>query len=85
MDFILEASALNTFYGRSHILFNIDLNVAAGETVCLMGRNGAGKTTTFRSLMGLTFPSSGKVVIKGKDCTRMPPFKKAKIGLGLVP
>lgn len=85
MDVILEATGLNTYYGRSHILFDVDLHVTAGETVCLMGRNGAGKTTTFRSLMGLTFPRSGKVVLKEKDCTRLPPFKKAKIGMGLVP
>ena len=54
MSHILEAEGLNTFYGRSHILFDVSLSVAPGETVCLMGRNGAGKTTTFRSIMGLT-------------------------------
>jgi branched-chain amino acid transport system ATP-binding protein len=85
MDVILEATGLNTYYGRSHILFEVNLNVSKGETVCLMGRNGAGKTTTFRSLMGLTPPKTGKIVIKGEDCTRMPPFKKARIGMGLVP
>ncbi len=85
MEVILEATGLNTFYGRSHILFDVDLNVSVGETVCLMGRNGAGKTTTFRSLMGLTAPRSGRVVFKGRDCTRLAPFKKARIGMGLVP
>ena len=85
MSYILEAVDLNTFYGRSHILFDVGLSVAQGETVCLMGRNGAGKTTTFRSIMGLTPPRKGKVVFKGKDCTRMAPFKMARMGLGFVP
>jgi branched-chain amino acid transport system ATP-binding protein len=85
MDNILEATGLNTFYGRSHILFDVSFNVAPGETVCLMGRNGAGKTTTFRSLMGLTPPKRGKVVFKGKDCTRLPAHKMARLGLGFVP
>lgn len=82
---VLEASGLNTFYGHSHILFDVGLSVAVGETVCLMGRNGAGKTTTFRSIMGLTPPRTGKVIFKGKDCTRLPSFKMAKMGLGYVP
>lgn len=85
MEKILEATGLNTYYGRSHILFDVDLSVEAGETVCLMGRNGAGKTTTFRSLMGLTPPRKGSVVLRGKECTKLPPYKKARIGLGLVP
>ncbi len=85
MSVILEATGINTFYGRSHILFDVDLNVSVGETVCLMGRNGAGKTTTFRSIMGLTFPKTGSIALKGEDCTRLPPFRKAKRGLGLVP
>jgi branched-chain amino acid transport system ATP-binding protein len=85
MSHILEAEGLNTFYGRSHILFGVTVSVAPGETVCLMGRNGAGKTTTFRSIMGLTRPKEGKVIFKGKDCTGMPPYKMAKMGLGFVP
>ncbi|HTY24072.1 MAG TPA: ABC transporter ATP-binding protein [Desulfomonilaceae bacterium] len=85
MSHILEAEGLNTFYGRSHILFDVSLSVAPGETVCLMGRNGAGKTTTFRSIMGLTPPKNGKVIFKGKDCTGMPSFKMARLGLGFVP
>ena len=85
MTYILEAVDLNTFYGRSHILFDVGLSVAQGETVCLMGRNGAGKTTTFRSIMGLTPPRKGKVIFKGKDCTRLASFKMARMGLGFVP
>jgi branched-chain amino acid transport system ATP-binding protein len=85
MTYILEAVDLNTFYGRSHILFDVGISVAEGETVCLMGRNGAGKTTTFRSIMGLTPPRKGKVIFKGKDCTRLPSFKMARMGIGFVP
>ncbi len=85
MSHILEAEGLNTFYGRSHILFGVSLSVDPGETVCLMGRNGAGKTTTFRSIMGLTRPKEGKVIFKGKDCTGAPPYKMARMGLGFVP
>jgi branched-chain amino acid transport system ATP-binding protein len=82
---ILDASNINTFYGRSHILFDVSLAVAEAETVCLMGRNGAGKTTTFRTLAGLTPPLSGTLVFKGKPCTRFPSFKMARLGLGFVP
>ncbi|MFH0957495.1 MAG: ABC transporter ATP-binding protein [Pseudomonadota bacterium] len=85
MNYILEAEGLNTFYGRSHILFDVSLAVAPGETVCLMGRNGAGKSTTFRSLMGLTAPKKGRVIFKGKDCAGMPSFKMARMGMGFVP
>ena len=85
MTVILEAQSLNTFYGHSHILFDVGLSVAQGVTVCLMGRNGAGKTTTLRSIMGLSLPRSGSVVFNGVDCTRLPSFKRARLGLGFVP
>ncbi len=85
MSHILEAIDLNTFYGRSHILFDVSLSVSPGETVCLMGRNGAGKTTTFRSIIGLTPSRTGKVIFKGTDCTRLPAYKRARMGLGFVP
>ena len=85
MSHILEAVDLNTFYGRSHILFDVSLAIAQGETICLMGRNGAGKTTTFRSIMGLTPAKTGTVRFKGRDCTKLPPYKRARLGLGFVP
>lgn len=85
MPSVLEAHGLNTYYDRSHILFDVSLSVASGETVCLMGRNGVGKTTTFRSLVGLTPPKSGKVVFKGQACTGFPPYRMARLGLGFVP
>jgi branched-chain amino acid transport system ATP-binding protein len=85
VNHILEVDALNSFYGRSHILFGASLSVAPGETVCLMGRNGAGKTTTFRSIMGLTPPKTGRIIFKGKNCTGMPSYKMARMGMGFVP
>lgn len=85
MSHILEAVGLNTFYGRSHILFDVGISVGSGETVCLMGRNGAGKTTTFRSIVGLTPPRTGSVSFKGKECQGLPAFKMARMGLGFVP
>ena len=63
---ILEVEAINTFYGKSHILQDISFNVNAGEVVALLGRNGVGKTTTLRSIMGLTPPRSGAIRFKGK-------------------
>lgn len=85
MEHILEVDGLNTYYGRSHILFDVSLNVRPGETLCLMGRNGVGKTTTFRSIMGLTPTKSGRITFKGKDCTGYKPHKMARAGLGFVP
>jgi branched-chain amino acid transport system ATP-binding protein len=82
---VLEAIDLNTFYDRSHILFDVSLSIEPGETVCLMGRNGVGKTTTLRSLMGLTPPKSGRIVFKGQTCTGFPPYRMARQGLGFVP
>ncbi|MDD9302352.1 MAG: ABC transporter ATP-binding protein [Desulfobacter sp.] len=85
MEYILKAKNLNTYYDRSHILFDLSLDVRPGETVCLMGRNGAGKTTTFRTLMGLTPPKTGTVTFKENDCTGFSSYKMARLGLGFVP
>jgi branched-chain amino acid transport system ATP-binding protein len=81
----LEVQQLNTYYGKSHILHGIDLEVNQGELVTLLGRNGAGKSTTLRSIMGLTPGRSGHVKIFGTDTTHMPPFRIAGLGVGLVP
>jgi branched-chain amino acid transport system ATP-binding protein len=82
---ILEVKGINTYYGTSHILFDVSLSVDRGEIVCLLGRNGAGKTTTMRSIMGLTSPKSGNVMFKGKDLRGRPPYYNAKQGMGYVP
>jgi branched-chain amino acid transport system ATP-binding protein len=82
---ILDVEQINTFYGTSHILFDVSLQVGDGEVVALMGRNGAGKTTTIRSIMGLTPPRSGQVRFKGEDVARLRPFRIARRGMALVP
>lgn len=82
---ILEASGINTYYGTSHILFNVALHMKQGELVCLLGRNGSGKTTTLRSLMGLTVPRTGKVLFHGEDLRGRPSYEVARKGIGYVP
>ena len=82
---ILEARDISTAYGLSRVLFGVSLDIAQGECVALLGRNGVGKTTTMRSIMGLTPPSSGRVVWKGTDITGWAPYRIARAGLGFVP
>lgn len=82
---MLRVSNIETFYGPSQALFGVDLTIAAGELVALMGRNGMGKTTTIRSVFGLTPPSAGSIEFEGKDITRAQGFRIAQMGLGLVP
>jgi branched-chain amino acid transport system ATP-binding protein len=84
-DVALEAHDLNTYYGKSHILHGVDLEVHTGEIVTLLGRNGAGKTTTLRSLVGLTHPRRGEVRIFGRLTTDWPPYRVAMLGVGYVP
>ena len=82
---ILEMRDVHTFYGTSHVLFGVSLDVAQGETVCLMGRNGAGKTTTFRSIVGLTPPRSGSILFHGKEIAGAKVHRIARLGVGYVP
>jgi branched-chain amino acid transport system ATP-binding protein len=81
----LELDSVNTFYGRSHILFDVSLSVAKGEVVSLLGRNGAGKSTTFRSVIGLTAPQSGEVRFKGEKVNGLRAFQICRKGIGFVP
>ncbi len=81
----LSADGIQTFYGKSHILHGVSLEVRAGEIVTLLGRNGAGKTTTLRSLIGLTPPRQGRVELFGADVTGLPPYRIAAAGVGYVP
>jgi branched-chain amino acid transport system ATP-binding protein len=81
----LEAEGLNTFYGKSHILHDVGLNVAEGRITTLLGRNGAGKTTTLRSLVGLTPSRTGHVRVFGQETTRLPTYRVAGLGVGYVP
>ncbi len=82
---LLDLSHVETYYGDSHILFDLSLTVEAGEVVCLLGRNGAGKTTTVRSIIGLTPPQAGRITLRGRDVAGLPPFRVARLGIGFVP
>ncbi len=82
---LLQIDQLETFYGASQALFGVDLSIAKGEVLALMGRNGMGKTTTISSVFGLNPAKRGKVVFNGTDITKQKPYKIARLGLGLVP
>ncbi len=82
---LLDVTDLNTYYGESHALQDISLNVAEGEIVALLGRNGMGKSTTLKSIMGLLKPRSGKVIFEDRDVTGQRPHKVARAGIGYVP
>ena len=82
---LLEVKALNSFYGDSHILFDVSLRVDAHEVVALLGRNGAGKSTTLKSLMGLLKPRSGSIMFNGKDVAGQAAHAIARCGMQLVP
>jgi branched-chain amino acid transport system ATP-binding protein len=82
---LLELEHIETYYGESHILFDVSMEAEAGEVVCLLGRNGAGKTTTMRSIIGLTPPRAGRIALRGCDLAGMPPYRIARLGIGFVP
>ena len=84
-DLLIDARQINTYYGASHILRDLDFSVARGETIGLMGRNGMGKSTLLKSLMGLVKPRSGSVDIAGQPMTGRPPFEIARLGIAYVP
>ena len=81
----LAVQGLHSYYGESHVLQGIDLDVASGEAVALVGRNGAGKTTTIASIAGFLRPRSGSVRVHGSDLTGAPPHRIARAGVALVP
>jgi branched-chain amino acid transport system ATP-binding protein len=85
MTVVLRANEIHSFYGKSHILHGVSLEVNEGEIVAVLGRNGAGKTTTVRSLIGLTPPRQGKVEIFGRETTHWPAHRIAGLGVGYVP
>jgi branched-chain amino acid transport system ATP-binding protein len=80
---LLEIQQIHTFYGLSHVLFGLSLEVKEGEIVALLGRNGAGKTTAIRSIVGLTPPSSGKIFFLGEDLTKVPAYMITRKGIGV--
>jgi branched-chain amino acid transport system ATP-binding protein len=82
---LLQISSLHTYYGDSHILQGVDLQIAPGSAVGLLGRNGMGKTTLIRSAMGYVPVASGKVLWKERDVTGSTPEQMARLGIGYVP
>ena len=81
----LRVSGLNAAYGQAHILYDVALDVGAGEVVALLGRNGAGKSTTFRAILGLVANRSGAVAFDGEDISALATYDIARRGLGYVP
>ena len=82
---MLELSDVHAYYGDSYVLQGISLEVKKGSTVALLGRNGMGKTTTIRSIIGIIPPRRGAIHFNGKDITRIPSYRIARMGIGLVP
>ncbi|WP_137128690.1 ABC transporter ATP-binding protein [Rhizobium sp. FY34] len=82
---MLEVAKLNSWYGPAHILFDVNLNVMAGEVVALLGRNGAGKSTTMKSIIGLVNRREGRLVFRNDEISNLAPFEISRKGLGYVP
>ncbi|MDB4836982.1 ABC transporter ATP-binding protein [Marinomonas sp.] len=84
-DSMLEVKNLNAFYGRAHILFDVNFNIRRGEVVALMGRNGAGKSTTMKAIMGMLSRTQGDVNFMGESIAKHSPHAISKRGMGFVP
>ena len=82
---MLQVEKIHTYYGLSHILFDVSLEIKKGQVVCLLGRNGAGKTTTLKSIMGLNPPKQGKITFNGRRINGIDPYKLVRRGFGYVP
>jgi branched-chain amino acid transport system ATP-binding protein len=82
---LVRLDGVHTFYGKSHILHGVSMEVGAGEVVGLLGRNGVGKSTTLKTIMGMVYPTAGEIVFDGRPITRTPPHRVARIGIGYVP
>jgi branched-chain amino acid transport system ATP-binding protein len=82
---MLKIENINTFYGSSHVLHGVSMEVHQGEIVVLLGRNGVGKTTTLKSIMGIVPPRSGRVMFDGEDITGRPPHRVAILGVAFIP
>lgn len=82
---LLEVDKINSYYGDSHILFDVSMHIEEHEVVALLGRNGAGKSTTLKSLMGMVDVKSGVIRHKGEEIQNLPPYTRAGLGIQLVP
>ncbi len=85
MDYLLELQDVHTFIGQYHILQGVSVSVPRGTVTALLGRNGAGKTTTLKTILGLTPPRSGKIILNGREINGMRSFDIAAMGIGFVP
>ncbi|MGO6831475.1 ABC transporter ATP-binding protein [Rhizobium ruizarguesonis] len=85
MAALLEVQGLNAWYGESHVLHGVDMRVAEGETITILGRNGVGKTTTLRTITGIVRTRKGKISFAGSDMMQVPLHKTAHRGIGFVP
>jgi branched-chain amino acid transport system ATP-binding protein len=81
----LRLTDVHAFYGESHILHGVDLQVNRGEVVTLLGRNGAGRTTTLKSILGLVGKRTGSIMVNGREAVAMPPHRIARLGIGYCP
>ncbi|MFO7598798.1 MAG: ABC transporter ATP-binding protein [Candidatus Desulfacyla sp.] len=82
---MLQVENIQTFYGKSHVLFGVSLDMIEGQVIGLVGRNGAGKSTTLKSIIGILSPRSGSIRFKGKEIISQPSFRIARSGIGYVP
>ena len=82
---MLALHDVHTYYGKSHVLHGVSIEVGPGEVVGLLGRNGVGKSTTLKTVMGIVRPAQGRVVFENHDVGGMPPYRVARIGIGYVP
>jgi branched-chain amino acid transport system ATP-binding protein len=81
----LEVEGVHTYYGESHVLQGISLQVEPGEVLAILGRNGMGKTTLIRTIVGFTPPREGRIRYKDTEISRLPPFRMVALGMALVP
>ena len=79
---MIELQKLNVFYGTSHIIHDLDLEIRQGEVFCLLGRNGVGKTTLLRGLMGIDVRTTGTIRFKGEEVGQLPTYERARRGIG---
>ena len=84
-ELLLRVDNIHTYYGKSHILHGVSLDVGKAEVVGLLGRNGVGKSTTLKAIAGLVHPSQGEVLFQGRPITQMPAHRMAGLGIGYVP
>src|SRR5215831_226509 len=85
MEALVRVEDIHTYYGKSHILHGVSLEVRRGEIVGLLGRNGVGKSTTLKAIMGLVHPTRGEVLLEGQPVGHLPAHRVARLGIGYVP